>query len=104
MGLTPAGVVITGGGAQTVGITEAAKKILAMPVRVGSPVGVAGLIDDVQTPDFATAIGLILWGSQKETIAPESGLSFEQISRTLQKIPGRGLVGRLTELIKSFLP
>jgi len=104
MGLTPAGVVITGGGAQTVGIMEAAKKILAMPVRIGSPVGVVGLIDDVQTPDFATAIGLILWGSKGETTAPSTGFSFGQIGKTLQKIPGRGMAGRLVELLKSFLP
>lgn len=104
MGLTPAGVVITGGGAQTIGVVGAAKKILSMPVRIGSPVGVGGLIDDVQTPDFATALGLVLWGGKSGISGSAAGFSLGQIGRTLQKIPVRGMAGRLIELIKSFLP
>ena len=41
-GLTPSGIVLCGGGAQTVGAVESAKRILAMPVRVGIPKGLTG--------------------------------------------------------------
>lgn len=56
---TPAGLVITGGGAKTVGAEESAKRMLSMPVRVGYPTRIAGLIDDVVSPTFATAVGLL---------------------------------------------
>lgn len=59
---TPAGIVITGGGARTVGAEEAAKRMLSMPVRTGIPSGISGLIDDVENPSFATAIGLLMYG------------------------------------------
>ncbi len=57
-GQTPAGIVVTGGGALTVGITDSAKRTLAMPVRVGIPTNIKGLIDEIETPAFATVVGL----------------------------------------------
>ena len=102
-GLTPSGVVICGGGAQTVGLVETAKRTLAMPVRIGRPRGLSGLIDEIQTPDFAVVTGLLLYGLKREM---GSGVSFSlgRISKTLQKIPLRGMAGRALDLIKSFLP
>jgi len=102
-GLTPAGVVICGGGAQTIGVVDAAKKILSMPVRIGIPQGITGLIDDVQTPEFATAAGLILYGF-KEGRTSKVIFSLGQIGKKLQKIPIRGAAGKIIDLIKSFLP
>lgn len=102
-GLTPAGVVICGGGAQTAGILAAAKKILAMPVRIGVPQGFSGLIDDIQTPDFAVASGLVLFGT-KTGPKPISGFSLDRFSKRLPKIPVKGTANKMWELIKSFLP
>lgn len=102
-GLTPSGVVICGGGAQTVGVIEAAKRTLSMPVRIGTPTGVTGLIDDVQTPDFATSIGLVLYGAKGEAWQ-EVKFSLASLGKTLERIPVRGLAGRALDLIKSFLP
>lgn len=56
---TPAGLVITGGGAKTVGAEDSAKRMLSMTVRAGIPQNIAGLIDDVESPTFATAVGLM---------------------------------------------
>lgn len=102
-GLTPSGVVICGGGAQTVGVTESAKRTLSMPVRIGIPTGISGLIDDVQTPDFATSIGLVLHGAKGEAWQ-EAGFSLAGLGKTLERIPVRGVAGRALDLIKSFLP
>ena len=102
-GLTPSGVVVCGGGAQTVGLVEAAKRTLGMPVRVGFPQGVTGLVDDVETPEFATAIGLILLGTKSET-KMNSGSSFGKIGKNMPKVPIKGIVGRAINIIKSFLP
>lgn len=103
VGLTPAGVVITGGGAQTVGVVQAAKKILASPVRVGTPQRISGLIDDVQTPDYATAVGLLLYGAKQET-SEEIPFYFGKIGKKLPKLPVEGVAQRAWELIKSLLP
>jgi len=103
IGLTPAGIVITGGGAMTVGIKEAAKRNLSMPVRVGIPQGISGLIDEAEKPDFATAIGLLHYGVKSEMRGIGS-FSLLKIGKRLEKIPFRGIAGRMTDLIKQFLP
>jgi len=56
------GIVLTGGTALLEGLEEVAEEIFDLPVRRGDPSGVGGLIDRVSTPDFATAVGLILYG------------------------------------------
>jgi len=102
-GLTPSGVVVCGGGAQTVGIIKAAKQSLAMPVRIGIPQRITGLIDDVQTPEFATSLGLVLYGAKSE-VEPAISFSLSQIGKSIQKIPVRGVAGKVVDLVKSFLP
>lgn len=102
-GLTPAGLVITGGGAQTVGLVEAAKRTLSMPVRIGIPTEVAGLVDEILTPEYATSLGLVLYGSSSEA-QPAISFSLSQIGKTFQKIPIRGVAGKIVDLVKSFLP
>lgn len=56
------GIVLTGGTALLEGIEEVAEEIFDLPVRRGDPSGVSGLVDRVSTPDFATAVGLIIYG------------------------------------------
>ncbi|MFZ2054482.1 MAG: cell division protein FtsA [Candidatus Aminicenantales bacterium] len=56
------GIVITGGTALLEGLEEVAEEIFDLPVRRGDPAGVSGLIDRVSTPDYATAVGLVLYG------------------------------------------
>jgi cell division protein FtsA len=59
-----AGVVLTGGGVLLEGMTEFAEEILGMPVRMGSPVGVRGISQLVQGPQFATGVGLVQFGAK----------------------------------------
>jgi len=56
------GVVLTGGTSLLDGLEEVAEEIFDLPVRRGDPAGVSGLVDRVSTPDFATAVGLVLYG------------------------------------------
>jgi cell division protein FtsA len=56
------GVVLTGGTALLEGLEEVAEEIFDLPVRRGDPSGIGGLVDRVSTPDYATAVGLILYG------------------------------------------
>lgn len=55
-------VVITGGGAHLRGIEPLAEEVFGLPVRVGLPSAVAGLTDVLKQPEYATAIGLVLFG------------------------------------------
>jgi cell division protein FtsA len=57
--LVPAGLVIAGGGAETVSILEVARRSLSLPARVGMPKGLSGLVDELASPAFATSTGLI---------------------------------------------
>ncbi|MBG0775078.1 MAG: cell division protein FtsA [Desulfovibrionaceae bacterium] len=61
-----AGVVLTGGTALIEGIQELGEQIFNMPTRVGYPRNVGGLKDVVNSPMYATAVGLLLFGAEKE--------------------------------------
>ena len=58
------GVVVTGGSAELAGITELAEQIFNAPARVGYPQGIVGLVDVVNKPMYATAVGLVIYGSK----------------------------------------
>lgn len=60
-----AGMVLTGGAVQMEGIVEAAEEILGMPVRLGVPVGVKGIVQLIQGPHWATGVGLVHYGAQR---------------------------------------
>jgi cell division protein FtsA len=55
--------VLTGGGARLGGAEVLARETLDMPVRIGAPQGVGGLMDQIGNPAFSTPIGLLLWGA-----------------------------------------
>lgn len=100
-GLTPGGAVLGGGGAQTVGSVEAAKRNLAMPVRIGIPTNIAGLIDEIMTPSFAAGIGLLHYGAKSSTREERKLPSFGHM---FDRIPVKGVFGKIVDLFKSFLP
>ena len=55
------GIVLTGGGSILEGMPEIAEQIFDLPVRRGSPVDISGLADHVNSPVFATPVGLVLY-------------------------------------------
>jgi len=61
-GLLPAGIVLCGGTAALPGIRDLAREVLALPVRIGEPQNLQGLVDTLQSPAFATSVGLLGWG------------------------------------------
>lgn len=100
-GQCPAGIVFTGGGALTVGLKESSRRTLAMPVRVGMPHDVKGIIDEVQHPAFSTSIGLIHYGLANGATRGTSSSRFN-----LPKGVGGSskIVKKLINLIKTFIP
>ncbi len=57
-----AGIVLTGGGSMIDGSIEAAEKVFNIPVKIGVSEGIVGLEDEVSTPQFANAVGLLKYG------------------------------------------
>jgi cell division protein FtsA len=55
-------IVLTGGGAHLRGIEQAASDFFGIPARVGVPTAIGGLTDTVKQPQYATAVGLVLFG------------------------------------------
>ena len=60
-----AGVVLTGGSSKIEGLVELAEEVFHMPVRLGVPKHVSGLVDVVSNPVYATGVGLLLFGRQQ---------------------------------------
>ena len=65
--LMAAGIVLTGGTAGLKGIVELSEDITKLPVRVGKPTGISGLVNMVDDPKFATGVGLVMYGMQQDT-------------------------------------
>ena len=63
--LVAAGIVLTGGSSKMDGVIELAEEIFHMPVRLGVPQYVTGLVDVVRNPIYATGVGLLLFGHQQ---------------------------------------
>ncbi|HWQ11775.1 MAG TPA: cell division protein FtsA [Roseiflexaceae bacterium] len=63
-GLLPAGIVLTGGTAQLPRLDELMREMLGIPVRVGVPGELVGLSDTLNSPPYATGVGLLRWGSR----------------------------------------
>jgi cell division protein FtsA len=68
-------VVLTGGGAHLRGIETAAADVFGLPVRIGVPATIAGLTDSVKQPEYATAVGLVLFGPRGEAAPHLNGKS-----------------------------
>jgi len=66
--LIAAGVVLTGGTALLQGIQDLGEQIFNLPTRIGFPMRVGGLRDVVNSPKFATAVGLLMYGAEKEGV------------------------------------
>jgi cell division protein FtsA len=64
LGVVTSGAVLTGGSVAVEGICELSEQLLDVPVRVGVPIGISGLVDVVNSPLYATGVGLVLWGAR----------------------------------------
>ena len=83
-GLLPAGVVLLGGGAKMPGLVDLTKSILKLPAQIGFPLEIDSVIDEVDDPAFATAVGLVLWNADRY----KNGKNWPEISvkPTVEKI------------------
>ncbi len=87
------GIVLTGGGGILDGMPEIADQIFDLPIRRGCPVGVGGLTDHVNSPAFATAVGLVMYARRNQMMEHERSIGVGALSR---------VAGRLRGLFKEF--
>ncbi|MFN8630794.1 MAG: cell division protein FtsA [Chloroflexota bacterium] len=95
-GMLPAGLIITGGGAQLAGAAELGREVLNMQVRVSGPTGMGGLTDTISDPSYATAVGLLRWGANQ--VAAGEPLQYESGEQ------GGGFFGRIRDGIRNLFP
>jgi len=86
-----AGIVLTGGGALLPGTAEVAEQVFDLPVRLGQPSGAAGLSEPTSAPQYATAIGLALFGARHRP--PRKRVSLT--------VPVGG-IGRVSDKVRSW--
>ncbi len=87
-----AGIVLTGGGSRLDGLPELGERVFHMPVRRGMPIGIGGMAEVVNSPTFATAVGLVLYGAQ----LAESRADSEEESG------GQGWLARMKRIVSQF--
>ncbi len=66
-GRTPAGVVLTGGGARLEGVAHVAEEVFGVPSRVGLPGRVSGRFDAIADPGQAAVVGVVLSSADSTT-------------------------------------
>ena len=64
-GLLTSGIVATGGSMLLAGAVEMAERSFGLPVRLGVPARVGGLVDIINNPIHAAAVGLALHGMKR---------------------------------------
>ena len=97
--LLASGVVLTGGCSNLDGLPEMAENIFNLPARKGDPIGVGGLIDVVNNPSYATAVGLLLFGF-KEGRGKKRGFDAARSMRRL--FSNQRLLTKMSEWFKEI--
>jgi cell division protein FtsA len=89
--LLASGVILTGGSAILEGVPELAEQIFNLPVRRGTPIGIGGLVDLVNSPIYATGVGLVLYGSRNKAqsrFKVGEGNIFSKVTRRMKEWVG----------------
>jgi cell division protein FtsA len=68
-----AGFVLAGGGAKLHGLLELAEQTFHLPVRMAEPKGLVDLPEQVAQPEYATVVGLVMYGAKARRSAPQRG-------------------------------
>jgi len=95
-GRLPSGIVLTGGGANLTKIVEYTKEKFSLATKVGKPSGFSGVAEQVETPEYATAVGLMFADIEAATAAHHRG------HRSAKHASGAGVVAKGGGLIKSL--
>ncbi|MBI5414907.1 cell division protein FtsA [Candidatus Peregrinibacteria bacterium] len=85
-GMLPAGAILTGAAMKMPGVLNLAREVLGLPVQIGFPQEVSGVVDKIDDPSFVTAVGLLLWGTRYESSGGYSvGINFSRMFDGVKK-------------------
>jgi len=99
-GMLPAGAVFVGGGSKLNGLQKFAKQNLGLPIQIGqNNLELPGVIEKLDDPEYATAIGLVLWGidetSNFVSNKKQQGTKTERLG---------GAFNKVKDIFKNFIP
>ena len=97
----PSGLVITGGGALTIGMLETGKRVVGLPIRIGFPEKISGLVDEILDPQYSTTVGLLLYGKNSSFIDQDN---FKNFGKILKDFKLGNSIGNLKNFFKQFIP
>lgn len=98
--MIPSGLIVTGGGALTVGMIESGRRILGLPIRIGVPTGVTGLVDEILNPPSSATVGLLLYGRKNIMDEPK----WKDFNKILKDFSLGSSFGKLKDIFKQFIP
>jgi cell division protein FtsA len=87
-----AGVVLTGGGSMLEGLTDLGERVFKLPFRKGNPIGISGLVEVVNGPAYATAVGLVQYGAKAS----------EMVGRQEESPASGGVIDRFKRILSEF--
>ena len=96
----PSGVILVGGGSKISGIIDLAKDKLKLNVQIGYPQEIDGLVDKVDDPSFATAVGLIHKAMELQNKGEDMRIPL--IGNLNHK--SKGLLDRIKKILRPFIP
>lgn len=97
----PSGLVISGGGALTIGMLETGKRVVGLPIRIGFPEKISGLVDEILDPQYSTTVGLLLYGMKNDF---EDKDSLKNFGKILKDFKLGNSIGNLKNFFKQFIP
>lgn len=95
-----AGIVLTGGSSQVLGLVELAEETMSMQVRMGMPMGVSGMMQDVNHPEYATTAGLLLYARDNLENIESTTTSAEPLVSPPAVASQKPMLSRLISYIK----
>ncbi|KKT75654.1 MAG: Cell division protein ftsA [Candidatus Peregrinibacteria bacterium GW2011_GWA2_44_7] len=83
-GMLPAGALLTGAAVKAPGVLDLSRDVLGLPVQMGFPTDIGGVIEKVDDPAYATALGTLVWGMREGGLSPAIGSM--QFKRAAQQV------------------
>ncbi|OGK61973.1 cell division protein FtsA [Candidatus Roizmanbacteria bacterium RIFOXYB2_FULL_41_10] len=99
---TPAGVILTGGGALTPYICAMIKKELRLPVRVGYPAELEGVADELKDPRYSAIVGALLYSGSQESDPPK--MQIPDFGKLFKNFELKDNLKKTVDFFKSFIP
>jgi cell division protein FtsA len=78
-GLLPAGALLTGSASKAAGVLDISREVLGLPVQMGFPIDIGGVIEKVDDPAYATALGTLLWGVREGSRLSSGGFAMSSV-------------------------